>query len=102
MNSPDCMVQDQSVNNTWKNLVGGLYDTFNKRKASHQIMGSFMNGIQASFENLSQEKIQNAIDIQPKVMEAIIVADGGHTTYMSSEWICKKGCLVFMRFSNKF
>ena len=43
-------------------------------------MGGFMNDIQASFENLSQEKIQNAIDIHPKVMEAIIAADGGHTT----------------------
>ena len=43
-----------------------------------------MNDIQSSFENLSQEKIQNVIDIQPKVMEAIIVADGGHTTYMSN------------------
>ena len=83
MNSPDCM-QDQSVNNTWKNLVGGLYDTFNKRKSSRQTMGGFMNDIQASFENLSQEKIQNAIDIQPKVMEVIIIADGGHTTYMNS------------------
>ena len=84
MNSPDCMVQDQSVNNTWKNLVGGLYDTFNKRKPSRQTLGGFMNDIQASFENLSQEKIQNAIDIQPKVMEAIIAADGGHTTDMSN------------------
>ena len=43
-----------------------------------------MNDIQSSFENLSQEKIQNAIDMQSKVMEAIIAADGGHTTYMSS------------------
>ena len=84
MNSPDCIVQDQSVNNTWKNLVVGLYDTFNKRKPSRQTMGGYMNDIQASFENLSQEKIQNAIDIQPKVMEAIIASDGGHTTYMSS------------------
>ena len=84
VNSLGCMVQDQSVNNTWKNLVGGLYDTFNKRKPSRQTMGGFMNDIQASFENLSQENIQNAIDIQPKVMEAIIAADGGHTTYMSS------------------
>ena len=84
VNSPDCMVQDQSVNNTWKNLVGGLYDTFNKRKPSRQTLGGFMNDIQASFENLSQEKIQNAIDIQPKVMEAIIAADGGHTTDMSN------------------
>ena len=46
-------------------------------------MGGFMNHIQASFENLSQEKIQNAIDIQPKVMEAIIVSDGCHTTYIN-------------------
>ena len=29
VNSPDCMVNDQSVNNSWKNLLGGLYDTFN-------------------------------------------------------------------------
>ena len=48
-------------------------------------MGGFMNDIQALFENVNQEKIQNAIDIQPKVMEAIIAADGGHTTYMSNE-----------------
>ena len=84
MNSPDCMVQDQIVNNTSKNLVGDLYDTFNKRKPSCQTMGGFMNDIQASFENLSQKKIQNAIDIQPKVIGAIIAADDGHTTYMSS------------------
>ena len=30
-------------------------------------MGGFMNDIHSSFENLSQEKIQNAIDIQPKI-----------------------------------
>ena len=24
LNSPDCMVQNQSVNNIWKNLVGSL------------------------------------------------------------------------------
>ena len=78
------MVQDQSVNNTWKNLAGSLYDTFNKRQPSRQSMGGFMNDIQSPFENHSQEKIQNAIDIQPKVMEAIIAADGGHATYMSN------------------
>ena len=78
------MVQDQSVNNTWKNFVGSLYDTFNKRKPSRQTMGGFVNFTQSQFENPSQEKIQNAIDIQPKVMEAIIAADGGHTTYMSN------------------
>ena len=43
-----------------------------------------MNNIRSSFENLSQEKIQNAIGIQPKVMETMIAADGDHTTSMSS------------------
>ena len=71
------MVQDKSVKTTWKDLVGGLYDTFNKRKSSRQTMSRFMNVIHSSFENMSQEKIQNAIDIQPKIMEAIIAAQGG-------------------------
>ena len=64
VNSPECMVNDQSVNNSWKNLVGGLYDI-------------------NTFENLSQEKIRATIDLQLKIMEAIIAADGGHTNYMS-------------------
>ena len=80
----DCMVQDPSVNNSWKNLAGGLYDNFNNRKPYRQYVGGFTNDIQSSFENLSQEKIQSAIDIEPKVMEAIIAADDGHTTYMSN------------------
>ena len=63
------MIQDQSVNNTWKNLVGGLYETFNKWKPSRQMMGGFINDTHYSFENLIQEKIQNAIDIQQKIME---------------------------------
>ena len=83
VNSLDCMVNDQSVNNSWKNLLGGLYDTFNKRKPSRQTNGGFINDINSSFENLSQEKIQNAIDLQPKIMEAIIKANGGHSNYMS-------------------
>ena len=64
-------------------------------------MGGFMNDIQASFENLSQEKIQNAIDIQPKVMEAIIAAEGGHTTYMSNG-STKKGDWFLWGFQLKF
>ena len=84
VNSPDCMVQDQSVNNSWKNLAGGLYSTFQKRKPSRQTIGGFINDINSTWEQLSQEKIQNAIDLQPKIMEAIIAADGGHTNYMSS------------------
>ena len=84
VNSPDCMTNDQSVNNSWKNLAGGLYDTFNKRKHSRKTNGGFINNIKSSFENLSQEKIQAAIDLQPKIMEAIIAADGGHTNYYMS------------------
>ena len=43
-----------------------------------------MNDIQSSSESLVQENIQSTIDIQPKVMEAIIAADDGHTTSMSN------------------
>ena len=73
------MTNDQSVNNTWKNLVGGLYDTFRKRKPSRRTTDGFINDVNSSFENLSQE-----IDLQPKVMQAIVEANGGHTKYMSS------------------
>ena len=41
MNSSDCMLQYQSVNNTWKNLVGDLYNTFNKRIPYRKTMGDF-------------------------------------------------------------
>ena len=84
INSPDCMVQDQSVNNSWKNLAGELYSTFQKRKPSRQTIGGFINDINFTRKQLNQENIQNAIDRQPKIMEAIIAADGGHTNYMSS------------------
>ena len=41
VNSPDCMTNDQSVNNTWKNLFGRLYDAFRKRKL-RQTTGGFV------------------------------------------------------------
>ena len=85
INSPDCMVNDQSVNHSWKNLAGGLYNTFQKRKPLWQTIGGFINDIKFTWENLSQEKIQNEIDLQPKaIMEPIIAADGGHTNNMSN------------------
>ena len=74
----------QSGNNSSKNLAGGLYITFQKRTPSRQTIGGFINDINSTWEYLSQEKIQNARDLQPKIMEAIIAADGGHTNYMSS------------------
>ena len=58
VNSLSAMVQDKSVKTTWKDLVGGLYDTFNKRKASRQTMNSFKNDIISSCENVGQEKFR--------------------------------------------
>ena len=69
VDSPDCMVNDQRENHSWKNLGGGLYSTFQKRKPSRETIGCFSNDIKSTWENLSQEKIQNAIDLQPKIME---------------------------------
>ena len=103
MNSPDCMVQDQSVNNTWKNLVGGLYDTFNKRKPSRQTMGGFMNDIQASFENLSQEKIHTAIDMHSAKSNGSDYCCWWWSYYLNMQWICKKrGGGDFMIFSTYY
>ena len=78
------MTNDQSVNNSWKNLAGGLYGTFWERKPSRKTTGGFINDVKSSFENLSQDRIRNVIDMQPKVMQAIMKANGGHTKYMSS------------------
>ena len=47
-------------------------------------MDGFIHDTQPSFQNLIQERIQDETYIQQKVMEAIIDADGGHTTYMTS------------------
>ena len=58
VNSLSAMVQDKSVKTTWKDLVGGLYDTFNKRKASRQTMNGFKNDIISSCENVGQEKFR--------------------------------------------
>ena len=50
---PDCMVNDQRENHSWKNLGGGLYSTFQKRKPSLQTIGGFINDIKSTWENLS-------------------------------------------------
>ena len=74
----------QSVNNTWKNTDGGLYSTYRKRKPSRRTIGGFVNDIKSTWEGLDQQAIQNAIDLQPRVMQAVIDAKGGPTKYMSS------------------
>ena len=53
VDSPDCMVNDQRENHSWKNLGGGLYSTFQKRKPSLQTIGGFINDIKSTWENLS-------------------------------------------------
>ena len=78
------MIVVQSVNNTWKNNPGGLYDTYQSRKPSRKTIGGFINAIKSTWDELSQESIQNAIDLQPKIMAAIVAANGGQTKYMSS------------------
>ena len=63
VNSLDCMVQDQNVNNTWKNLVGGLCNTFNKRKPSRQTMDALFSEYQPgenSGRNLYSAKRQGS------------------------------------------
>ena len=62
-NSPDCMVNDQSVNKSWKNLLSGLYKFLNQQKRFGKKNGGFINNIKSPFENLSQEKIQNSITV---------------------------------------
>ena len=57
-------------------------------------MDGFMNDTRSSFQNLRQEKIQGETDAQSKVMEVIIDADGGHTTWRAA----KKEGIIFMRF----
>ena len=66
MNNPGCMVLDQSVNHTWKNLKGGLNEKFQKRKPSRQTNGGFVNDVLSSWEEMKSEHIRNAIDIQKK------------------------------------
>ena len=85
VNSPDCMVLDQSINNTWKNLkYGGLNEKFQKRKPSRQTDGGFINDVYSSWDEMKIQHIRNAIDAQRKVMLQIIEKNGGPTTFLAS------------------
>ena len=83
-NSPDCMANDQIKceqfleESSWV----GLYDTFKQRKPSRKTNSGFINGIKSSSENVSQENIRNAINLQLKIMKAIAATNGGHTDCM--------------------
>ena len=92
VNSPDCMPNDQSVNNSWKNLVGGLYDTYRSRKPSRRTIGGFINDMKTSVEALSQEKIQNAIDLQRKPKSSCFILN--HEIFFSGLLIVQHGILL--------
>ena len=81
VNSPDCMVLDQSVNHTWKNLKGRLNEKFQKRKPRRRTNGGFVNDVLSSWEEMKIEHIQNAIDIQKEVMLEIIERQGGQLCF---------------------
>ena len=85
VNSPDYMVLDQSINNTWKNLkYGGLNEKFQKRKPSRQTNGGFINDVYSSWDEMKIQHIRSAIDAQRKVMLQIIEKNGGPTTFLAS------------------
>ena len=85
VNSPDCMVLDQSINNTWKNLnYGGLNENYQKRKPSRQTNGGFINDVYSSWDEMKIQHIRSAIDAQRKVMLQIIEKNGGPTTFLAS------------------
>ena len=48
--SSDCMVQDQSANNTWKNLVGGLYRHIQQARIFSENYEGFYNDISSSLK----------------------------------------------------
>ena len=89
MNSPDCMVLDQSVNHTWENLKDWLNEKFQKRKSSRRANGGFVNDVVLSWEEMKIKHIRNTIDIQKEVMFEIIEKQGGPTTCLSSNTASK-------------
>ena len=77
VNSPDCIVLDQSINNTWKNLKnGGLNEKFQKRKPSRQTNRGFVNDVHSSWAEMKIEHVRNAIDTQRGVMLQMLEKQG--------------------------
>ena len=76
VNSHDCHVLDQSVNNIWKNLKGGLNVKFQKWKPSRRTNGGFVNDVLSGWNEMKIEHIRNTIDAQRSVMLEIIGKQG--------------------------
>ena len=87
VNSPDAMIWDYSCNAAYKSIKGGLYSKYKARKPSRRTNGGFVNEVKKSWKNFRQRTIRNAIDAQPKIMQAMIQAEGGPTKYMNTN--CK-------------
>ena len=84
VNSPDCMVLDQSVNNTWKNLkYGGLNEKFQARKPSRRTNGGFINDAHLSWNEMKIEHIRIAFGVQQRVTLQIIEKDSGPKTFLA-------------------
>ena len=83
VNSPDCMVLDQSINDTWIGLkYGGLNEKFQKRKPSRRTNGGFINDVHSSWSEMKIDHIRNAIDAQRNVMLQIIERKGGQQHFL--------------------
>ena len=69
---------DQSVNKTWKNDERSYILHFENENL--KISGGFINDMLRTWDKISQDGIRNAIDLQSKIMQVIIVARGEHTS----------------------
>ena len=69
VNRPICNPLDQSIHASWKTHEGGLYDTWNGRKASRRTPGGFLNDIDTSWKTLPMKKVRAAIDAQRQICE---------------------------------
>ena len=69
VNFPDCMVNDQSVNDTYKNLMRRLYEAFSKWKALRETTVGLINDLEYSFEDSSFERFETWLIFNHKSWE---------------------------------
>ena len=71
------MPLDRSIHNHWKcRKPGGLYDLWNSRKPTRKTTGGFVNDCKQSWESISQEVFQNAIEGQRTVIRKVYANRG--------------------------
>ena len=67
--TPLFMPLDQFIHHSWKNLKGGLYDTWGNRAPSKKTLGGFVNEVYKSGEQMPIKYIRNAIDEQSDIIK---------------------------------